>query len=597
MKLDFYSNIEKVLLISDYPLYHSYSTITIKDLHLKILKSFKSDPKTTSSKDLKSRIENIDVKRSYDNILLSALSTPYYNYYTNYLKIGEELYEHEKEIETETCSRMMGVLKLSVVPSRKNLINYIQENKISDDCSDIVSELFDLFENEKNPLKIANRGSKIIEEIKKQNYRQTYMDSISKNLIIKTLANLSNLYENISFNRLKNILNWVDPDDLENIILENSRLGLISCSIDHENDMILFNIKKNIQNNLNEKFLNFLNTFEKIGSEIIFNDIKNKKKIQNLRSNIINKLNSFNSSSLTLSDNLLNSINQKTKQLEEFIKKRDEMKNELIEKKIRERNEAKEKAERDAKALKELLKDEQKQREFDIQLKKFLVERIKVFTNTIILDGKKMRLDDILKDLSKIKDETLIKVLEKEEVEFKTKKEKRFRELARDCDYQMREFRKRDLNKYKDILKQEELEFNKTRENEERKNYEEKIKFKANLNTIIPLKEKYFKEIEKTREAEYNSKLAEFNTKLNEKVREELLKEVGNHFKQYIEEFRKEEEEAKKKANMFANATGVKKDSNMAFGKGNKFIKFDEKPKIMGTGSMEITSKYTYFNY
>jgi len=121
MKLDFYSNIEKVLLISDYPLYHSYSTITIKDMYLKVLKTFKSDPKLTSSKDLKSRIENIDVKRSYDNILLSALSTPYYNYYTNYLKIGEELYEHEKEIETETCSRMMSVLKLSVVPSRKNL--------------------------------------------------------------------------------------------------------------------------------------------------------------------------------------------------------------------------------------------------------------------------------------------------------------------------------------------------------------------------------------------------------------------------------------------------------------------------------------------
>lgn len=596
MKLDFYSNIEKVLLISDYPLYHAYSTITIKDLNLKVLKSSKVEPKSASaSRDLKTRIEAIDVKRAYDNILLSALSTPYYNYYTNYLKIGEELYEHEKEIETETCSRMMGVLKLSVVPSRKNLINYIQENKVSEHCSESISELFDLFESEKNPLKIASRGSKIIEEIKKQNYRQAYMESISKNLIIKTLANLSNLYENISFNRLKNILSWVDADDLENIILENSRLGLISCSIDHENDMILFNIKKNIQNNLNEKFLNFLNSFEKIGSEIIFNDIKNKKKIQNLRSNIISELNSFNSASLTLSDNLLTSINEKTKQLEEYIRKRDEMKNELIEKKIRERNEAKEKAERDHKALKEILKDEQKQKEFDIQLKKFLIERIKVFTNLIIIDGKKMRLDDILKDLSKVKDETLIKVLEKEEVEFKTKKEKRFRELARDCDYVLREFRKRDLMKYSEFLRQEEIEFNKTREEEERKNYEEKIKFKANLNMIKPLKENYFKEIEKSREAEYSVKQMEFKDRLNEKVREELLKEVGIHFKIYIEEFRKEEEEARNKANMYSNATGIKKDGNMVFGKGNKFIRFDEKPKVMGSSSMEITSKKLIF--
>jgi len=154
----------------------------------------------------------------------------------------------------------------------------------------------------------------------------------------------------------------------------------------------------------------------------------------------------------------------------------------------------------------------------------------------------------------------------------------------------LREFRKRDLNKYNDILKQEQIEFNRNRDNEERKNYEEKIKFKANLNMIKLLKENYFKEIEKTREVEYNTKFVEFNNKLNEKIREELLKEVGNHFKQYIEEFRKEEEESKKKANMYANATGLKKDTNMAFGKGNKFIKFDDKPKTMVIGSMEITS-------
>merc|ERR1711879_842912 len=114
-------------------------------------------------------------------------------------------------------------------------------------------------------------------------------------------------------------------------------------------------------------------------------------------------------------------------------------KNDLIEQKIRERNEAKEKAEKDAKALKEILKDEQKQKEFDIQLKKFLIDRIKIYTNTVMVENKKMRLDDLIKDLSKVKDETLIKALEKEEVEFKTRKEKRFKELARDSDYMLRE--------------------------------------------------------------------------------------------------------------------------------------------------------------
>lgn len=603
MKLDFYSNFEKLLLISDYPLYHSYGTIIIKDLHQKVLKTLKSNLATNQdqkshSRELKARLENIDVKKSHDNILLSALGTPFYNYYTNYLKIGEELYEHEKEIETETCSRMMTILKLSVVPSRKNLINYIQENKVSEKCSNNISELFYLFENEKNPLKIAARGSKILEEIKKSNYRKIYFDQISKNLVVKTLANLSNLYENISFNRLKRILNWFDENELENTILENSRLGLISCSIDHENDIIIFNNKTNIQNDLNEKFFNFLNSVEKIGSEIIFNDIKNKKKIANLNSTVINELNLFNSTSLTLSSSLLASINNKTKELEEYIKKRDEYKNELIERKIRERNEAREKAERDSKAMKQLLKDEQKQKELDIQLKKFLIDRIKIYTNTIILDGKKIRLDEILKDLTKISDEVLIKVLEKEEVEFKTKKEKRFKELSRDCDYQMREFRKRDLKKISEVLKVEEVEFNKFRNEEEKKNYEDKIKFKSNLIDIKPFKDKFFKDIEITREKEYAEKLTEFKAKLNARIREEYLKEIGNHFKIYIEEFRKEEEENRKKQALFQSnqSRGGPINSNLGFGKGNKYVKFEEKPKIT-SGTMEITSKKMKFKY
>ena len=174
---------------------------------------------------------------------------------------------------------------------------------------------------------------KIIEILKEKNIKKIYLDLISKNMTIKVLGNLANLYDNISFSRIKKILNWIDEDELENIILENSRLGLISCNIDQENDMILFNVNKNTQNNLNEKFLNFLNSIEKIGTEIVVNNIKNKKKTNNLRSIVLNELNSFNSTSLTLSDNLLTSISKKTIELNDYIRKKEELKNELIEKK------------------------------------------------------------------------------------------------------------------------------------------------------------------------------------------------------------------------------------------------------------------------
>lgn len=596
MKKDFYSNIEKLLLISDYPLYHAYSTILTKDLNLKIQRTLaakeKENQNLPSSKTLK-LTENIDMQKSYNNILLSAMSTPYFNYFTNYLKIGDELFENEKEIELETCNRMMNVLKIPTVPSRKNIIQYVKENKIAENCEKNIQKLFELIEYEKNPLKISKEGSKILENLSQQNIEKIYLEQITKNMTVKILQNLSNLYDNISFSRIKKILNFVEEDDLENIILENSRIGLISCKIDYENDIIIFNINKNLQANLNEKFLNFLNSIEKIGTEIVFNNIKNKKKTSNLRNIVLNELNSFNSTSLTLSDNLLSSINAKTLELNNYIRKKEEIKNELIEQKNRERNEAKEKAERDAKAMKEILKDEQKQKEFDIQLKKFLIDRIKIYTNTVVVDNKKMRLDDLIKDLSKVKDETLIKALEKEEVEFKTKKEKRFKELVRDSDYMLRELRKRDMKKYSEILKQEEIELNRSKEEKAKKEYEQKILLKKNFNEITPFTDKFFGEIEKKRQVEYEEKIELFKKNLFEKIKGEYMKEVGGHFKIYIEEFRKEEEENKKKQALMSNNQS-RQNNNLAFGKGQKFMRFDDKPKT--ATSMEISSKLKIIN-
>ena len=45
--------------------------------------------------------------------------------------------------------------------------------------------------------------------------------------------------------------------------------------------------------------------------------------------------------------------------------------------------------------------------------------------------SKKLKLEDLLKDLSKTTVEDLIKILENEEINFKSKKEKKFKEISR----------------------------------------------------------------------------------------------------------------------------------------------------------------------
>jgi hypothetical protein len=137
-------------------------------------------------------------------------------------------------------------------------------------------------------------------------------------------------------------------------------------------------------------------------------------------------------------------------------------------------------------------------------------------------------------------------------------------------------------------MKQEEIELNKVKEEKAKKEYDQKILFKNSFIEIMPFTDKFFGEIEQKRQIEYEEKIENFKKELFEKIRSEYIKEVGAHFKTYIEEFRKEEEENKKKQEMMGhfNKSG---QNNSTFGKGQKFLKFDDKPKT--AASMEICSK------
>src|SRR5690606_12235222 len=114
-----------------------------------------------------------------------------------YLTIGDELFEHEKEIETSTITRMMGILKLSVVPSRRNLINFIEGNKLLDDptCDENVKSLYHLLQNETNPITIGKRGVELVNFLKSNSKFEKFADLISKNLILKGMTLMSKNYE------------------------------------------------------------------------------------------------------------------------------------------------------------------------------------------------------------------------------------------------------------------------------------------------------------------------------------------------------------------------------------------------------------------
>lgn len=579
MKLEFYSNIEKLLWISDYPLYHAHATIMIKDLAQKAQKLAKVNEKNPEkAKDTSQRLEKFNIENINNKIILSALATPYKNQYTNYLKTGDELFEYEKDIDVETCTRMMGILKLSAVPSRKGLINYIENNKLLENADENIKELFYLLENETNPLTISKKGSSILAYIKNSGKFNKFTTLLTKNLMIRSLIYMQKLYDSITFQRIEKIFSFSNLQDIEEIISESSRVGIITCLIDHTANLIRFKNQESVKMSLNEKLKEFVFSVQKIGADIILSSASNKKKLGVIRNALYTELSSLNSNSLGIYDALVNQMETNSKKLKEFIETKESKKAELKEQKVKEKADKKKKIQEEAQLLQELARDEQKQKELDIQLKKYLIERIKIFTNVVVIDGKKIKLEEISKDLSKIKDEQLVKILEDEEINFKTKKEKRFKEIARNTDYTIREFRRRDFDAITKKLAEEENNLNKTIEEESKKSYEEKIQVKSILLETKPYTDSFFDNISKQREEEYSTKMNEFTETLNKKVKEDLHKELSAYFKIYIEDFRKRQEEDAKKMKGQSSVWGQQKRPD-AWVKGSQFkegTRFDD---------------------
>ena len=73
-------------------------------------------------KDISLKLEKYNLQRCNDKIILSTLSSPFKDEYTNYIKVGDEIFDYDKDTETETCNRMMNLLKLTLFQTEEILL-------------------------------------------------------------------------------------------------------------------------------------------------------------------------------------------------------------------------------------------------------------------------------------------------------------------------------------------------------------------------------------------------------------------------------------------------------------------------------------------
>ena len=112
-EIELYNHIQKLLWVSNYPLYHTYAMTSIQ----RTIENNKNKLENLNEKE-KQAFNNFNLGKLKERIILAFLSTPIKNAYTNFTKIGEELYEDSNDTEIKTCQKMMKILKINHIPSR-----------------------------------------------------------------------------------------------------------------------------------------------------------------------------------------------------------------------------------------------------------------------------------------------------------------------------------------------------------------------------------------------------------------------------------------------------------------------------------------------
>ena len=541
-EIELYNHIQKLLWVSNYPMYHTYALISIQ----KTIENNHSKLDNLSEKE-KEIYDSYNLSKINEKIILAYLSTPIKNAYTNFTKVGEELFEDNNDTEIKTCQRMMKILKINHIPSRKYLLGYLLNNNLTKNINKEIQELFNIFENEQNPISLAKKGVKYIKKIINEEEYKPYLNKIQQNLIIKVLMLLPHIYKNISLSRIINLFKELNLEEYEinDIISESSRLNLFRCKIDLKHDLIKFITNESSQDRFNNLIENFLKSSKKVIKDLIWN--KNKTKLGLLKDKIYGEMRNINSKSLAMTNSLLEESRKQNKKLKTYINKRDKLKVEL-KLKTAETKEKTIRLQQDKEQLeKDKLRSEQEQREIEAEMKRYLIDSLRTFTNSIVLkDGKRIKLDDLLKDLNKVTPEELIRHFDEQKIESASKKEKELKKDTKRKDYILREFRQRDFEKYEQEMKKDAELIEKKRQEEIKKELlirDEVMKYK-------PYKDSYCAEIEKKNLENYKKEVDEYNKYLKEKVTQDIYNELDAFFTEYIEDFTKKQmaENQQKKA-------------------------------------------------
>lgn len=157
--------------------------------------------------------------------------------------LGGETVLSDFDVEAHYNRRITELFMVSAMPSRDVIIKDIHRRNLMLFASPEIAKLFNFLEGEMHtPATFVKEASGLLAEIiKKMPELKKYEKSVLKTMITRIVEKIARYYKRIRLDKLKQFLpEGITDGDCEKMIVDCSRAGTISATIDNSNKVLVF---------------------------------------------------------------------------------------------------------------------------------------------------------------------------------------------------------------------------------------------------------------------------------------------------------------------------------------------------------------------
>jgi len=166
-------------------------------------------------------------------VLLSTLCIPIMN-------TGKALTNDEPNFTLEKTARLCGLVGISALPTREELINSCIGMNIMQYVPPQLKEVYSLLEQTYHPLQLCKKLGPILEWLKEQKKLAHYVKPLQNIAVIRLLKQLSQVYNSMSLSRLYQLIPFLTPFEIEEFLVRAVGDRIISFRLNHRARSLTF---------------------------------------------------------------------------------------------------------------------------------------------------------------------------------------------------------------------------------------------------------------------------------------------------------------------------------------------------------------------